>query len=305
MMDIRRFFVAFIILVLLCGCNQSAPEGDVTIVDVFGNSCSLPENARVVSCYASFADIWLLSGGSLVGVTEDAISEHNLDVGEEAAIIGSVKHIDLEKVLALDPDYVMLSADLTAHLSLKESLEAMSIPHGYFRVDVFADYKALMEQFCAYTGRSDLYQTHVLDVETEIDAILERIPEIDKSVLLIRAYSTGMKAKRDDNLAGQILQEFGLTNIADSGMLEDLSMEHIVRTDPDYIFALTMGDEAAALQYLKDNAENNPAWTGLTAIRNGNYHLLPKDLFHYKPNERWSESYAYLANLIWPELFPG
>ena len=54
-----------------------------------------------------------------------------------------------------------------------------------------------------------------------------------------------MKAKTDDNLAGQILKEFGLANIADNdkSMLEDLSLEHIVKQDPDYIFVLTMGNE--------------------------------------------------------------
>ncbi len=303
----KRIVPILLMLCLLLGCAQEVPQGETPITDAFGKTCYLPKDARVVSCYASFADMWLLSGGSLVGVTEDAISEHQLDVGPDTAIIGTVKHIDLEAVVALEPDYVLLSADLTAHLALRESLEAMGIPHGYFRVDVFEDYKSLMAQFCAYTGRDDRYQTHVLTVETEIEDILSRIPETDATVLLLRAYSTGMKAKRDDNLAGQILQEFGLVNIAETGstMLEDLSLEHIVQADPDYIFAMTMGNAAAALEYLQENAQNHPVWKDLTAVQKDNYHLLPKELFHYKPNERWSESYAYLAHCIWPDLFPG
>ena len=31
--------------------------------------------------------------------------------------------------------------------------------------------------------------------------------------------------------------------------------------------------------------------------------VLPKDLFHYKPNNRWGESYQYLGEILYPELF--
>lgn len=309
----RKFLVWWMtacILLSFCACgkkdtNNSADTEDKTAVtDVFGNVAYLDKNSKVISGYASFAECWMLSGGSLIGVTQDAINEHGLDVGD-AQIIGTVKHIDLEKVVSLAPDYLILSADLTAHLSLKDSLDAIGIPYGYFRVDVFDDYKALMTQFCGVNGRQDLFEKNVTAVESKIAGIKAKIPPTNKTVLLLRAFSTGMKAKTDDNLAGQILREFGLVNIADGNhsMLEDLSIEHIVKSDPDYLFAMTMGNEEGALQYLSDNAQSNPAWRELTAVKQGNYHLLPKALFHYKPNNRWSESYEYLAKLIWPEIF--
>ena len=306
----KRITMAFLLCGLLVLCAACANGGSpvkqqgVTITDDFGNVCTLTKESRVVSCYASFAECWLLSGGELVGVTEDAGTDHGLDVGE-AQIVGTVKHIDLEKVVSLKPDYVILSADLTAHMSLKDSLEDMGVPYGYFHVDVFEDYKNLMSQFCAVSGREDLFEKNVLDVETQIDEIRNKIPETEDTVLLLRAFSTGMKAKQDDNLAGQILKEFGLSNIAedDNSMLEELSLEHIVKNDPDFIFAMTMGDEEAAMQYLAENATTNPAWSKLSAVENGRYYVLPKELFHYKPNNRWSESYEYLAKLIWPDVF--
>ena len=86
-------------------------------------------------------------------------------------------------------------------------------------------------------------------------------------------------------------------------MLEDMSLEHIVASDPDVILVLTMGNEAAALAYLKSGVESNPAFLSLGAVKTQNYHVLPKDLFHYKPNERWDESYEYLAKLLYPEIF--
>ena len=295
-----------------CGAENAAPAAApspdaaaVELVDALGNRAVLSKGARVACGYASFAQCWLLSGGELVGVTQDAIDRGILSAGD-AAVIGTVKSIDLEKLVSLSPDYVILSADLSAHSQLESSLDTMGIPYGYYRVDTFADYKAMMAQFCVFTGRDDLYQTNVLDVERNIEGIRARIPAIgDKGVLLLRAYSTGIKAKTDDNLAGQILKEYGLRNIADESpsLLEDLSMEQVIRTDPDFIFILPMGEEQAAAEYMRTNLENDPAWQGLSAVRGGRCHILPQELFHYKPNQRWDESYEYLAKIVFPEIF--
>lgn len=306
----RILLVAFSITLLLSGCgtvntNSSNTYG-VAVTDALGNTVYLKSDVKLASGYGSFADCWQLAGGEPIGVTEDALEEQGLIFDETVEIIGTVKEINLEKVIALNPDYLMLSADLTAHLKLEDSLKSSGIKYGYFRTDTFEDYKALMQQLCDVTGRADLYKKNVTDVENRITEIKGKIPEsTDKTVLLMRVYSTGVKAKRDDNLGGQILKELGLRNIADSNssLLEDLSVEQIIKENPDYIFVSFMGSETAAKEYLKENIENNPAWQGLTAVENSNYVLLPKDLFHYKPNERWDESYEYLAKIVYGQIF--
>ena len=63
-----------------------------------------------------------------------------------------------------------------------------------------------------------------------------------------------------------------------------------------------MGKESAALEALESGIMANPAWEGLTAVKNDRVEVLPKDLFHYKPNARWGESYAYLAKILYPGL---
>lgn len=303
------FTVTIILLCLLTSCasNTDVSEAEgVTVIDTLGNTATLTPESRVVSCFASYTECWLNAGGTLVGVTDDAVTERELDLDKDTKIVGTVKHIDLEVLVSLSPDYVILSADLAAHLELEESLKQLGISYGYFRVDTFDDYKALMEQFCAVNERDDLFEKYVTEIENNINDILTKVPaESEKEVLLIRAYSTKMKAKGADNLAGQILNELGCENIADRtpSMLEDLSIEQIIADDPDYIFVTTMGSEESALEYIKSNLESDPAWIGLTAIKEGNYYLLPKELFHYKPNHRWDKSYEYLAKIVYPEIF--
>lgn len=307
-MKIKNFIIFIMCCIIFAGCgaeikNSESSDG-ITITDSDNNSTIIPKNAKTAVCYGSFAECWLLSGGTLAGVTADALSERKLDVGE-AETIGTVKEINVEKLAAINPDYVILSADLKAHLDLKNSLDSLKIPYGYFRIDKFSDYSDMMKQFCTVNGRMDLFQKNVTEVSERINAIKEKIPEkTDKTALIMRAFSTGIKVK-NDNLANDILNEFSVVNIADKNpsLLQDLSVEHIIKEDPDYIFVLTMGDEKKAEEYLKNNVENNPAWKELKAVKKGNYKILPKQLFHYKPNNRWDESYEYLAKIIFPEIF--
>ncbi len=304
--------LALLLIFAVSGCtdiggnSQPSDSQGVSVTDAHGNTVRVKKGARVVSCYASFADCWILSGGELVGVTEDAVEEGRIEISKEVQILGTVKSIDIEKLVSAQPDYVLLSADLSAHLQLKDTLDALRINYGYFRVDTFEDYANLMRQFCSVNEREDLYEENVETVRRNIAEIISKLPdESNVDFLLVRAFSSGMKAKTEDNLAGQILAQMGLKNIASENpsLLEELSLEKILEEDPQYIFVSTMGNEAGAIAYLENNVKNNPAWQGLSAVKNENYVLLPKELFHYKPNNRWDESYEYLAKIIYPEIF--
>lgn len=305
----KKISYLIILCLILSGCSavqHGSPDSlELTLTDSTGNTVALQKDARIASAYGSFSECWLLSGGTLVGVTDDAVNERNLPLDDTVEIIGTVKEINLEALAAVNPDYVILSEDITMQKSLKESLSSMGIACGYYRVDSFEDYDNMMKQFCGFNAREDLYQKNVIEVKQNIENILKKVPsENDKAYLLMRAYSTGIKVK-SDNLADSIIKDFNISSLADAvpSLLDTLSLEEIITQDPDYIFVLTMGDEAAARKYLTDSLESNPAWNGLTAVQNGRLIVLPKELFHYKPNDRWDDSYEYIAKIIYPEIF--
>ena len=305
----KKISYLILICLILSGCSNAQPESSdsegFSLTDSIGNTVTLQKDARVASAYGSFSECWLLSGGTLVGVTDDAVNERHLSLDDNTEIIGTVKEISLEALAAVNPDYVILSADITAQKGLEQAISSMGIPYGYYRVDSFEDYDYMMKQFCAYNQREDLYQKNVTDVENNIDNILKKIPsENNKSYLLMRAYSTGIKVKTD-NIADSIIKSFNVSSLADAvpSLLDTLSLEEIITQDPDYIFVLTMGDEAAAKKYLSDSLESNSAWSELSAVKNDNLIILPKELFHYKPNNRWDDSYEYIAKIIYPKIF--
>lgn len=308
----RKFLLLIITLtLLLTGCatniteNNQPEKAEFIITDSLGNSCSLKKNARIACGYGSFSECWLLSGGKLIGVTSDAVEERNLSFDNNTEIIGTVKEISAEKLISIAPDYVILSSEISSQLKLQKVLNQAGIACGYFKIDSFEDYRNIMKQFCGYNERSDLYEENVVKTENKINDILKKAPEnSEKTYLLMRAYSTGIKVKTD-NIADDIIKSFKVTSIIENtpSLLDNLSVEEIIVQNPDYIFVLTMGDENAAKEYLANNIENNPAWSTISAVKNNNYIILPKELFHYKPNNRWDDSYEYIAKILYPEIF--
>lgn len=302
-----RFTILLLIVSMLFSFPASACAQDYTFTDALGYEVTLTSHERVAALYGSFAETWLLSGGELIGVTSDALSERDLVFGEDVAVVGSVKEPNLEEIILADPDFLILSADIAAQVEFHDALCAAQIPHAYYRVDTFDDYLSMLRQFTDMTQREDLYQQNGKAVRAQIDGVLAAVSDQPSpSVLLLRAFSTGVRAKGDDNLAGVILRDLGADNLVSryDSLLEDVSMEAIITADPDFIFVTVMGtSDEKALAYMNAHFESNPAWAGLTAVRENRYIVLPKALFHYKPNARWGESYAFLAELLYPELF--
>ena len=104
-------------------------------------------------------------------------------------------------------------------------------------------------------------------------------------------------------MLGEMLADLDCENIADSesGLLEELSLETILAADPDYIFAVLQGaDNSDAQAMLEGTLLSNPAWAGLTAVREGRFHIMDQQLYNLKPNARWGEAYEKLADILYP-----
>ena len=101
-----------------------------------------------------------------------------------------------------------------------------------------------------------------------------------------------------------MLADLGCVNIADSdaGLLEQLSLEAIMRDDPDYIFViLQSADPTEAEAVLRTTLLDNPAWASLTAVREDRCFILDSALYNLKPNARWGEAYEKLADILYPQ----
>ena len=126
---------------------ESVPESassqleSISITDSNGSQITLDTSApRVVAAYGSFAEAWLLAGGELVGVTQDALEQRDLGLPEDIAVVGTVKEPNAEEIIALEPDLVLLASDITAQADIRDVLENAGLACATFQVDTFEDY---------------------------------------------------------------------------------------------------------------------------------------------------------------------
>lgn len=296
------------------GSKETGPEEQGLVYeDALGNRVEFTAQEReeiaarsrkVAVLNGSLAEIWTLAGGVPDVVTEDAYDEEReIDVDDSTVNAGSLKHPNLEILLASGAEVAMLSADLEGQTAIREQLESVEIKTVYHSVETFEDYLKVLKFFTDLTGCSDCYDKYGAAIEESIAGQIARQDGSQPSVLFLRAYTGGVKAKGSDSMTGIMLKELGCINIADGEerMLNDLSMEVIMEKNPDYIFLTVMGNEDAGMESVKALLKDNPAWNSLTAVKENRYYVLPQSLFHNKPNQRWGESYRILADILYPE----
>lgn len=307
---------------VLAGCSQEAasPQDDsapdassaknsaYTFTDDAGNEVTVSDPQRVVACMGSFANTWELAGGTLVGASDDAFESYSIE-SADAAKVGDFSAPNLEAIIALEPDFVIMTSGSggrggdSSQTDLKQSLDASGIPVAYFEVTTFDDYLRMLRTFCDITGRDDLYEQNGQAVADAIEKVKSSVPAGEEpSVLLMTTFSGGTRVQNSSSMTGAMLAELGAKNLADENrsLLKDFSLESVIELDPDFIFVVPMGnDDTAAMKNLTEATEANPAWSTLTAVKNGHYLTLEKELFLYKPNEHWADSYQALFDHLY------
>ena len=255
---------------------------------------------RVVALSKSNAELWLLAGGELIATSDDAMKIDG--ISEETASLGDMDHVSLEAIAALEPDLLIVFSTDPAQKALGEAAEGIGIRVLYTNIDDFDDYASVMKDLTSETGRDDLYKKNVADVAEDIEEIIGSVPEDAKegTYLLLHCSATKSKVEKNDYFASEIFNNLGLVNIAaDDSSFDDLSIEQIVTADPDYIFVVPRGDEKKAMDSFDEMFTKQAAWESLSAVKNGKYYLLSKDLFGLKPNDKWAETYKAAFEILY------
>lgn len=316
--DIRkptRITAALVTAVMLCisvlvSCaSEHAADGRAELVftDALGREVTLSGMPERTACLlGSFADVWVLSGGTVCAAAEDAWDDYGLQL-DGAVSIGGAHSPNTELLLAADPDFVIASASTASHVELCALLESANITVAYFDVMCFDDYLSMLRICTDITGRNDLLEQNGTRLAEQIDAVRRRFAEemtdtAENRILLLRAASGFVKAKGSEGtVLGEMLADLGCINIADSEtqLLENLSVEAVMAGEPYRIFIAAMGSNTeAAIRSVTDMLESNPAWQSLDAVQSGRMHIMDRSLFHLKPNARWAEAYQTLYEIL-------
>lgn len=311
---LTSFIAAALTLILLSGCTPVVPDSidgeTVSFTDALGRQVTVKKGPeRVAALIGSFADVWILSGGSICAAPEDAFSDFGLNP-DGVVNIGGAHSPGLESLLSAEPELVIASASTASNVEMMDALEAAGIAVIYFDVDSFDDYLSMLGICTDITGSNDLYKKNGLDIKENIDAVRSLVVGSELSddarrVLILRASSGSVKAKGSEGtILGEMLADLGCINIADSDetLLSDLSVESIINSEPYRIFVVTMGENTEkATANLYRLLSEDPAWGTLSAVTEGRLHIMDKKLFNLKPNANWAVSYEILSEILLSE----
>lgn len=295
-----------VVALLLSACDKKEEKSDCyyRFDDSLGNEVVLEEKPqRVAVLFSSYAEIWTLAKGEMVLTVGDAVTRGFANEGIELADSGAGLKLDLEKLVAADPDFVIVTADLSAQVEAYEMMKEAGVPCAAFREECLDDYLSILKIFADINECPEVYEEYGTKVKKEADEIIASSSGSGPSYLFIRAGSAfnSTKAKTaDDHFACVMLDELGGKNIVEAGSIltDELSLEEIIIKDPDLIFIVPQGKEADSRNYIESLFKED-GWNELGAIRQGNVHFLAKELFNYKPNQNWAEAYKTLADILY------
>ena len=333
----KRFFkylslilsVCFLLSILLSGCCtgnraekadsfkesdkprfiiKSETESQITIVDPLNNEVTLDKKPqRVVVLMNSILDLWYMAGGTAVARVSGTVNVP--PEAEKIEEVGSVGSPNIERIIALKPDLVIMTSTMAAHRELKDVFEQNKIKYLYVNYMVYDDFISYLDLFTRITGREDIFKTRVADIKNKINSTIKKVSAQKKpKVLILFATTKSVQCELPSGLVGDMVNMLGADNIvkdspAKGATKVEFSMERIVERDPDIILITTMGDVEKCRARVKEDIESNQAWASLRAVREGNVHYLPKDLYIYKPNERYPEAVENLAKILYPGAY--
>ena len=180
------------------------------------------------------------------------------------------------------------------YLSINEPVEIYWYAKHYDVKSVaFCDDRSTKSLEMFLTICDDLKLKPIYGVKFKVKTIEDTAVDIVETI----CYAKNSKG----NVMGELVYALGCENIADSddSLLENLSLEHIVVEDPDYIFICQHGDDPDAIKaHMEEFIAENPAWSELTAVKEDRVYYMEKELYTLKPNDRWAEAYEKVEKIL-------
>lgn len=284
----------------------SLSAAEIPVVDAFGEVQKVTTSpARTVICYPSLLEIWLDCGGFPAGMHTPRKTEPLPPGLENVLRVGSYMHPNMEAVVRLKPDLVILSGMTGRHRAFGELLRKSGIEVLHLKYDNYSDYARIAGIFSSILATRSASSV-CEKVQKEVDSIIRRCSgRKGPSFLVLFFNGAEFRAETNRAHAAYIFTALGGCNILNStGSIAraeriSFSPEELLLKDPDCIFLVPGAKSDALNREALRKFQENPSMRNLKAVRTNRLHILPSDLFQYKPNRRFPEAFRYAENLLY------
>jgi iron complex transport system substrate-binding protein len=292
-------FLFFILnLFLLIGLSNTV-DYPLTVIDVTGTAVTIPqEPQRIISIAPSNTEILFALGleDKIVGITNYCnFPEETKNIEK----IGETFPLNLEKIVSLKPDLILAYAgQLNEIPRLRELglntivIEPLSLKETLKSIQMVATVGGIPEKgnilVKNLSQRVDQIKTEVSNLE------ITKKPKVFIGGIYETIWTPG-----EGTLFNELISLAGGTNIAAgfSGWTK-ISLEFIVKEDPDIIIipigAMNPGDELK----IKENIYQRPGWSNLSAVKTQKIFIVNEDLF-FRPGPRLVDGLERLYKIFY------
>jgi len=284
-----------------CVAERHPPTYPRTIVDDLGRNVTIPEKpARIICLYPSFTEtLFALGvGEKVVGVTKFC------DYPPEALQkekVGGVTTVDLEKVVALNPDLVLVDARLQREVVQGLEKFGLTVVALYPR-----NFKGILENIRLIgkvTGQEQEARRLTEGMEKRAKFITDKTKELadsERPKVFYLTWYDPLKTIGPGTFINELIKLAGGENIAADTKQEvpAYSLEMVVQRNPQVIIlagrimtSITV-DELKALK----------RWQVIDAVKNGRVYSIDTALIA-GPRPRIIDGLEIMAKYLHPELF--
>ncbi len=320
----RREFAALLgalaASVVAGGCGGGASSGGdangvVTVTDYAGRSVEVPVNPQRVAALDSFTgELAVMAGAGehLVavpnGVKSDVLLQGLYSGLEEVAAPMSSGAINMEELLACNPQVVLVKEEVYSAAGQAQQLDKSGLPYvvvGYQSIDEQIEAIKLVAQILggnAQTAAESIASYY----RSVVDECTQRAAQLSESERVCVYHAVNALVATDGNasLGRDWIETVGCIDVSAQGLDQSATdytttLEQIYAWDPDVIVC----NSASSTEYLlsKDNC------AGLRAVKSGACHTIPVGATRWgQPGS--AETYLgmlWLGCTVYPELYAG
>ncbi len=247
--------------------EQQAPS-TVTITTLNGEKEKVeievpynPERLAVLDMASlDILDNWDL-GDRVVGMPKsseiDYLSHYNAN--EDIANLGTVKEVDMEALMASEPDLIFIGGRLASQYDALSQIAPVVYFGTDYEIGLIESVKTNVANVATIFGMEEMAAQQTADFESRAAALATA--NEGKSVIIGMVTSAEFKSLGDGSRCSLIGNEAGFMNLAndvDSTHGNETSFEFLVDKNPDYIFVLDRDSaiNAEGAQLAKDIMDN-------------------------------------------------
>ena len=206
---------------------------------------------------------------------------------ESIAKVGNAFEMDLEAIVALDPDLVYVFYDRFNEDLERAGLKVLyirSLSHGFTEV---ADQ---IRMWGLITGAADEAEAVAGEFDARVAAVEEKLQQVESAKTI---YSHGFEwwTPGRKTLVNDVFEMLKLGNIADFEGYQQISPEVVVASAPDIV----MGDV--------ESITGEPALAGLTAVKDGHIFTMSEGNSFDVAGPRFMDAVEEMAAWVYPDLF--